>query len=96
MRKACLCAGLPFCLMFVFSCSCCYFFLCTNILRTVYNALATKGVSQNYYKNDIHSLNTVDDGARQVLSIGGILNDARKKRIAYSKPIHQCAIRNAQ
>ena len=91
MRKACLCAGLPFCLMLVFKCSCCYFFLCTNILRTVYNALARKGVS-----TDVHSLNTMDDGARQALSIGGILNDARKKSIAYNKPIHECAIRNAQ
>ena len=35
--------------------------------------------SQIYYKNDLHSLSTVDDGARQALSIGGILNDARKK-----------------
>ena len=40
--------------------------------------------SQIYYKNDLHFLSTVDDGARQALSIGGMLNDARKKRIAYT------------
>ena len=32
MRKACLCAEPPFCLMWLFNCSCCYFVLCINIL----------------------------------------------------------------
>ena len=52
--------------------------------------------SQIYHRNDLHSRSTMDDGARQALSIGGILNDATKKKIAYSKMINHCAIWNAQ